>query len=1133
MSPTNNETQNKIDPVQRIYTITTENYFMKNTHTVLPSPSPKKKECIDAIIAKNDKSIHLFSEDIAPEKGMKRFFGCNYETIYKYARTQKCHLYEHYEADDELKLFIDVDVYIKKIPENTNHKKYLRDLMMKVVLLINGELDKKGIKDPGVIILESNRDDKLSTHLIYPTVSFKNIQCMKIFMMGIKSDLIDDGLIDLSVYRVGGLRIMYASKAGKNIPLKFMLSRNYDDSKPDKQLFLDTLLLNLPENHQRVHIDEIGPQKVIQRIRTRRVKKNVPNNGQNATNGQDNGGVIGFTLEGEDKMSEIEVVDKKTTNTPISILSKYLEVLDVKRADKYHTWLQVGYILFSCNPTLESFNLWDDWSKLSTSYDSRDLNIYKWNSFNWGSCGIASLKYLCKKDNPAKYMTIEESIDKPLYESIKFRQQYLLKSENEVLRERKSVVAKNIDDFMTDANIKSLAIKSPYNTGKTAIVKKILTEYNIQKVLFISYRQSLAYDLYGNFYKLGIESYKNKKYGANKLICQIESLKHIVFELMTGPDEVELPSYDMVIIDESESSLNHFTSPTIEKKRFTFETMEGIMNNSTKLLFLDGDFHNRSYTFMNRFGKSIILENTIQKNLKHFKFITIRSDFEKQIDDALEKGENVIIVSMSSTIAQYLYTKYEKKYKSLLHIKQSDDKYKKLLVNVDELWVQYQVVIYSPSIEAGVNFNPILPHFDRQFVVLSSKSTTPRALMQMMSRAREIISDDVLVYLNNMEYNEHAAFYQFDEVKEFIKNINHKYYKPTRLINPVTNKISFKYQFDSYATNYVYNKLEECNASSKIFVPYLIKLIKEKGHTCEYIVPKKKARVVRPVIVNQDVNEAVNGENVGENNGENNDENVGENNGENNDGNIGENAVNGENNGENVGENAGGNAVNGENGAAYEEVKSSLIIDSILNAPDINSIGEYNELKAKMINHMATSVEKFSMEKYEILKFWNIGAVTKEFLNTYYNKNQVLANLRYYISPHDTTKRSISNLDNDDATRREMRLMILEVNHMLGFVTINSQVAIKSEDFLDNLKKVLTMSEFFTDLNKSQPLFNFSKSKIGKIKTCKGFIGIWKTVLQQWGLTVKVNRKNVKRNKKVIKLLSYTLNYIHDINKYI
>jgi hypothetical protein len=28
-------------------------------------------------------------------------------------------------------------------------------------------------------------------------------------------------------------------------------------------------------------------------------------------------------------------------------------------------------------------------------------------------------------------------------------------------------------------------------------------------------------------------------------------------------------------------------------------------------------------------------------------------------------------------------------------------------------------------------------------------------------------------------------------------------------------------------------------------------------------------------------------------------------------------------------------------------------------------------------------------------------------------------------------------------------------------------------------------------------------------------------------------KKNVKRNKKVIKLLSYTLNYIHDINKYI
>lgn len=79
---------------------------------------------------------------------------------------------------------------------------------------------------------------------------------------------------------------------------------------------------------------------------------------------------------------------------------------------------------------------------------------------------------------------------------------------------------------------------------------------------------------------------------------------------------------------------------------------------------------------------------------------------------------------------------------------------------MNELWIQYDVVIVTPTVESGVDFN--VPYFDKMFTILSSGSTSQRGLLQMTARVRNLTNLDMEVYLNKMPYAENANFYNID-----------------------------------------------------------------------------------------------------------------------------------------------------------------------------------------------------------------------------------------------------------------------------------------------------------------------------------------------------------------------------------
>lgn len=791
--------KNTAPPRKVSHTITEEKTFKKNSHSKF---FPIKQEALN-YIAQNKEKLYLFSEDKYIESGSKKFYVTDRQTIYDLSSTKNFSLYENYEMTDKVKLFLDIDL---KNPKDTNFD----DLVNEAIETINEEILKYTSTVPEIIVLNASRVDKLSAHVIYTNIVFDNIQMMKFFMMNIESDLIKKKIIDINVYRVGCFRMLHNTKAGKKNILSFHKEINYT-VKNDKQLFMDSLITYMPNTYITIKV------KVPEIIKI--VKEKHINNKEYIDNEQ----II------------VKSVDE---------LEKYVNLLDKERANDYYDWIQVGICLYNCNSSEECCDLWIKFSKSYCDYMNSNECRYKWGTFKKGKLGFPSLKFLARTDNPEEYNKEGHKLEEQAFKSEKFTSEYLL-NPKEKISDKTSIFTQKLYEWMT-SDTKTFSTKSTYNTGKTVAIKKIIEEMDPKRILFVTYRQSLTNDLYGVFKKYNVASYMNRDFGCDRLICQVESLPKLLNDL----EDNLIPSYDLIIIDEIESVLGHFSSPTIKDKEKTFKLLDSIIFNSTKLLALDGDFGNRSYDYIKELGTSIIVENLIKKNKKNFIFTHNRKNYDKLIDDDLISGKNIAIVSMSSTKSSYYYEKYKDKYACMCHTSKTDDGLKESLKDVNTFWNKYRLVTYSPTIESGVNFDT--EHFHKIYVIVSMQSTCPRSLMQMCSRIRKVAESTIHVYLNKLHYAENARFFTYDEVKEYVNEMRNKYLVPKIKINPNTNKKERVYVFDKYASLIVHNETEALNKGKYYFIPYLLKLIEAKGHTYELSADKHNSYQNKKIITTKE-----------------------------------------------------------------------------------------------------------------------------------------------------------------------------------------------------------------------------------------------------------------------------------------
>jgi hypothetical protein len=485
--------------------------------------------------------------------------------------------------------------------------------------------------------------------------------------------------------------------------------------------------------------------------------------------------------------------------------------------NNWNDWKNTAYMARHLNNSEECFNLFHEYSKKSEKYkDVNDcLKVFYGNGQYIDNYDEKGILIKCSKLNEKLYTKNLLKLYKPLYEkniNIKINSQYLFTDDNKYI----------FDEWYK--TYKCLMIKSAYGTGKTYAFKQIIENYAPHRILFITYRQSLAFSLFEDLSnKYGFQSYLNKDTDikkADRLIIQLDSIKRLTTDYNFELQENIINSYDLIVLDEFEGLLNHLSYSKINQYDI-YNKLEKLIINSKKILCLDGDLNDRSFSTIHNIllNDYKLVINEYRPNVKNFNFTSDIDLFNNSIDDDLKNSKKIVVICMTKSMSEELNDKYKNKYNVIIH--NSDEKNKDILLDVNKNWQTCDLLLYSPTVESGVDFN-IVNYFYKAYAYLSNHSTSYRAFYQMLNRVRYYEDNNILLYFDEqqMKYDLFMNPYTYDEFK-LVK------YQGLEL-NNIINIL-------------IYNNIEEYN-TLYFFIPSLIKMIIDKGHIYKLIEKKEETK---------------------------------------------------------------------------------------------------------------------------------------------------------------------------------------------------------------------------------------------------------------------------------------------------
>ena len=350
----------------------------------------QKAECIKYCEANN---LAFFQRDLNSSSS-KIFMADTYQNIWNMIRERgvnKSHYYESWNANQQMKLYIDYDKKIEQIDpkdlkkriqriddsDSVKHKTDIINIINTVRQLL------PDIKS--VYILKSCPDtEKKSYHIIFDGIHFPKAKSIQVYLEEqIKPkfrDLFEKKIIDTKVYAPICFRTLLSTKCGQNRPL-FLLNTGAFLTELQETIIPpeDTTF----EQFLKTCITNIEPDSILFNYKSEKKK--------------DNSKKVHLMNNDDDIYSDKEVV------------RKYLDILDPERWSDRSKWLNIGYILSSINR--EYVDLWHYFSSKWENYDETHSNI-AWDSFQNSEYiyTINNLIYLAKIDNPEEFNELSKEI---------------------------------------------------------------------------------------------------------------------------------------------------------------------------------------------------------------------------------------------------------------------------------------------------------------------------------------------------------------------------------------------------------------------------------------------------------------------------------------------------------------------------------------------------------------------------------------------------------------------------------------------------------------------------------------------------------------------------------------------------
>jgi hypothetical protein len=286
------------------------------------------------------------------------------------------------------------------------------------------------------------------------------------------------------------------------------------------------------------------------------------------------------------------------------------------------------------------------------------------------------------------------------------------------------------------------------------------------KCLIITYQRILSRKFFKTFSKFGFDVYLDytdtTDIFSERLIICLDSLKR-----------VKIQDFDFVFIDEALSVFLHFQSPLIKNIGMVTNKFQHILMLAKHIYLLDANIDNimiyntvrhiedlknvESYWINNTHirptnRKAQVIHNTDAKEAESLK----SSAFIKILND-LAAGNRVVVSSSTKafTIAlvQLIIEKFPQTKYAVYNSDTPEDVLSQHADDLDNVWSKLDILIYSPTIGAGLSFTGA--HF-HSFVAYAENSTFAPSVdlvLQQFFRVRQLIDGDMTIFINDQMKN--------------------------------------------------------------------------------------------------------------------------------------------------------------------------------------------------------------------------------------------------------------------------------------------------------------------------------------------------------------------------------------------
>ena len=391
-----------------------------------------------------------------------------------------------------------------------------------------------------------------------------------------------------------------------------------------------------------------------------------------------------------------------------------------------------------------------------------------------------------------------------------------------------------------------MLVKSPMGTGKT---KQLLTELksNYDGIIYLSFRRSHSDKTVNDFHKYKLVDYRETTGDITdtKIVLQIDSLWRLKVSQFNELNSV-------LILDEIESLLTQFESNYIINAghlRQCWTVFEYLLKNCSKVIGLDADITVRSCKLLESIAKKLNKKVTFHHNtmsILHTKtdyYYQSKTDFITKILQQAQLNYSPFVVTANKRsfiddievqIRQVNNNLKIKKYTSKSSAEERND-----LKDVNNSWVDVDVLLYTSTITAGISFE--CERFKTVYGYFTPFSCDYQICNQMLGRCRNIESNEYHLHLEGSKLN-----IAWDEklVETVVTNIHYKV-NNFKIYNPITanlpQEVNSNGEFvipniykDLYYYTHLRNVMHRFQSASH-FIGMFAKVRKEAGNCIELI----------------------------------------------------------------------------------------------------------------------------------------------------------------------------------------------------------------------------------------------------------------------------------------------------------